>query len=218
MKIAVFGTGDVGRRLAGKLAELGHTVTLGSRTHDNATAAGWAAETGGRHGTFAEAAADSELIVNATSGLVSVAALTAAGAENLRGKVIVDVANPMDFSGGMPPRVPTFEGGVSLAEEIQRTFPETRVVKTLNTVNNSVMVRPSLVPGDHNVFVSGDDAEAKAVTSGLLQEFGWRPGQIIDLGGLATARPIEQYVAFWVVLYGAVGPGDFNISVTTAAN
>ncbi|MBO2448960.1 NAD(P)-binding domain-containing protein [Actinomadura barringtoniae] len=210
------GTGEVGQSLATGLVKAGHTVTLGSRTADNAAAAAWAADTGGRHGTFADAASSAELIVNATSGLVSVEALTAAGAENLADKVVVDVANPLDFSDGYPPKVATFEEGISLAEHIQRTFPDAHVVKTLCTVNNAVMVDPGRVPGDHNIFVSGDDRDAKKVASGLLGDLGWTSDQIIDLGGLPTARPIEQNILLWLVLSQALGTYDFNISVQRA--
>lgn len=176
MRIAVLGTGEVGRRLAGKLVSLGHKVTMGSRTADNADAKKWALETGGAHGTFADAATSAELVVNATGGLVSLAVLEAVGAGNLRGKTIVDVSNALDFSEGFPPRVVTPEGH-SVAEQLQKAFPEARVVKTLNTMNNAVMVEPGRIPGHHNVFVSGDDVDAKAETAALLRSFGWSPSR-----------------------------------------
>jgi predicted dinucleotide-binding enzyme len=215
MKIAVLGTGEVGRRIAGRLVELGHQVTLGSRSADNATAAQWSTETGGAHGTFAQAAAAAELVVNATGGLVSLAALAAAGEENLNGKVLVDVANALDFSEGFPPKVVQVDG-LSLAEQIQRAFPGARVVKTLNTMNNVVMVQPGLVPGHHNVFLSGDEAGAKAVVAGLLGEFGWAPAQITDLGGLNSARATEQLLPLWLHLYGKQGAVPFNFGVASA--
>ncbi|MFI6316448.1 NADPH-dependent F420 reductase [Nonomuraea sp. NPDC050556] len=215
MKIGVLGTGEVGRRLASKLVSLGHEVVIGSRTADNADAARWAAETGGGHGTFADAAQGAELVVNATGGLVSLAALEAAGADNLRGKVLVDVSNPLDWSHGFPPSVATPDGG-SLAEQLQKAFPEARVVKTLNTMTNTVMVEPSLIPGHHNVFLSGDDEEAKRVVAGLLGSFGWEPDQILDLGDLSSARGTELLMPLWLRLYQAVGPADFNISVRQA--
>jgi predicted dinucleotide-binding enzyme len=215
MKIAVLGTGEVGRRLATKLASLGHEITLGSRTADNAEATQWAEANGGAHGTFADAAGAAELVVNATGGLVSLAALTAAGADNLRGKVLVDVSNALDFSEGFPPKVVTFDGG-SLAEELQKAFPEARVVKTLNTMSNPVMVEPSRVPGHHNVFLSGDDEDAKAEVAALLRSFGWDSGQIVDLGDLSSARATELLMPLWLRLYGVLGPVDFNISVVTA--
>lgn len=215
MKIAVLGTGEVGRRLAGKLVSLGHEVTMGSRTADNADARQWASDTGGAHGTFADATAAAELVVNATGGLVSLAVLEAAGAQNLRGKTVVDVSNGLDFSEGFPPRVVTPDGH-SIAEQLQKAFPEARVVKTLNTMNNAVMVEPGRVPGHHNVFVSGDDADAKAETTALLRSFGWAPEQIIDLGDLSSARATEALMALWLRLYGVLGPVDFNLSVVTA--
>jgi predicted dinucleotide-binding enzyme len=212
MKIAVLGTGEVGHTLATRLAGLGHEVTMGSRTADNAAAREWASANAAAHGTFAEAAADAELVVNATGGLVSLAVLTAAGAENLRGKVVVDVSNPLDFSEGFPPKIATPDG-VSVAEQLQRAFPEARVVKTLNTMNNSVMVEPGRVPGHHNVFLSGDDADAKAEVSALLQSFGWGEDRILDLGDLTSARSVEQLVGLWVRLYGLLGTGDFNFAI-----
>jgi len=215
MKIAVLGTGEVGRRLATKLASLGHDVTIGSRTADNADARQWAADNGGAHGTFADAARTADLVVNATSGLVSLAVLEAAGADNLRGKVLVDVSNALDFSDGFPPKVVTPDGG-SLAEQLQKAFPETRVVKTLNTMNNTVMVEPSRIPGHHNVFLSGDDEQAKAEVAALLRSFGWTDAQITDLGDLSSARATELLMPLWLRLYGVVGPVDFNISVVTA--
>ncbi|QIS16708.1 NADPH-dependent F420 reductase [Nocardia arthritidis] len=211
MKIAVFGTGEVGRRLASKLVELGHAVTLGSRTADNAAASEWARETGGAHGTFADAAADAELIVNATAGTASVAALTAAGAANLSGKVIIDVSNGLEFTSGGPKLVIPEAG--SVAEELQRAFPEARVVKTLNTMNNKTMVDPSRVPGPHNVFLSGDDATAKADVAGLLRSFGWGSEQIIDLGDLSTARSTEPLVMLWINLSRTFGTENINLAV-----
>ncbi|MEV6063973.1 NADPH-dependent F420 reductase [Nocardia asteroides] len=212
MRVAVLGTGQVGRRLASKLVEVGHTVTMGSRTADNADAAAWAAETGGAHGTFADAAAASELIVNATSGTVSLAALTAAGADNLRGKVIVDVSNPLDFSHGFPPKLVVPDEG-SVAESLQAAFPDAFVVKTLNTTNNQVMVDPARIPGKHSIFLSGDDADAKKQVTELLTSFGWAADQLIDLGPLHTARSTEPTVLLWVSLYQALGTEDVTLGV-----
>ncbi|MFE7584470.1 NADPH-dependent F420 reductase [Streptomyces gardneri] len=217
MKVAVLGTGEVGRRLATKLVSLGHEVAMGSRTADNAEAVKWAEEHGGTHGTFADAAGPAELVVNATGGLVSLAVLESAGAENLRGKVLVDVSNALDFSEGFPPKVVTPDGG-SLAEQLQKAFPETRVVKTLNTMTNTVMVEPGRVPGDHNVFLSGDDEGAKAVVADLLRSFGWPSHRILDLGDLSSARATEQLLQLWLRLYGMFGTGDFNFSVSVAGS
>lgn len=215
MKIAVLGTGEVGRRLASILVGLQHSVTLGSRTADNAVATEWARETGGSHGTFADAAAASELVINATSGTASLAALTAAGAANLSGKVLVDVSNSLDFSDGFPPKLVVPEAG-SVAEELQHAFPAARVVKTLNTMNNKTMVDPGRIPGRHNVFLSGDDESAKADVAALLKAFGWTDSQIIDLGALNTARSTEPLVLLWVHLSRALGTDEINYAVATS--
>ena len=172
MNIGVLGSGIVGQSVGGKLAELGHSVVLGTRDPANvdekkgyAPSLGeWLAGAGpnARLGTFAEAAAHGAVIVNALNGLVSVEVLRPLAA-SLDGKLLIDISNPLDFSRGMPPAVLTYEGGASLAEEIQRALPGARVVKTLNTLTASLMVTPrQLADGDHSVFLSGDDAAAKA--------------------------------------------------------
>lgn len=218
MKIAVLGTGDVGLALATKLAAVGHAVVVGSRDAGNPRAAAWSAQTGGEHANFADAAAAGELIVNATNGLASPLALASAGEANLADKVLVDVANPLDFSGGFPPRIATFDAGVSLAEHLQLAFPAAHVVKTLCTVNNAVMVDPARVPGHHHLFLSGDDIGAKTTTTRLLHDLGWAEPQIIDLGGLSSARFQENYLGLWLGLSAALGTSDLNIEVHHAAD
>ena len=190
----------MGTTIAGKLRELGHDVLIGSRSAgDDAV-------------PFADAAAHGEFVFNCTNGAASLDALNAAGAENLSGKVLVDVSNALDFSQGAPPIV-----GVSiddsLGERIQRAFPEARVVKALNTMNTNVMVDPSVVAGEHDVFVSGNDEEAKAQVVELLESFGWPADRILDLGDITAARGQELYVAFWVRLMGPAGGPSFNIHV-----
>lgn len=204
----------MGRWLASRFVEVGHDMVLGSRTADNAEATAWAAQTGAGHGTFADAAAFGEVVLNATAGTVTAAVLAAAGAANLAGKVVIDVSNALDFSRGFPPDAVTFDG-LGVAETIQRDHPQVRVVKTLNTMNNQVMARPDLVPGDHVVFLSGDDAEAKATTAALLRDFGWRDAQILDLGGIGTSRATEQWVVLWIHINGGLGDGagQWNIAV-----
>lgn len=214
MKIGVLGTGMVGRTIATKLVGLGHEVTMGSRTADNEHAVAWAAEAGdgASCGTFADAAIAGELLFNCTAGSASVDALVSAGADHLRGKVLIDLANPLDFSAGMPPTLWVCNID-SLGEQIQRAFPDVRVVKTLNTMNCQVMVDPARVPGDHDVFVSGNDEGAKTQVKQLLGSFGWGEGQIVDLGDITTCRGPEMYLAMWLRLMGALGTGDFNIKV-----
>ncbi|MGZ5384546.1 MAG: NADPH-dependent F420 reductase [Acidimicrobiia bacterium] len=223
MRIAVLGTGPVGKSVAGKLAELGHEVVVGTRDPD-ATLARTEPDTFGNPpfsvwleqnsrvevATLAEATAGAELVVNATNGVGSIEALEAAGKENLAGKVLVDIANPLDFSQGMPPSL-TVSNTDSLGEQIQRRFPETTVVKALNTVNAYLMVDPKqLAGGEHTVFVSGNDPEAKATVGELLGQFGW--SDIIDLGDISTARGTEMYLPLWVRMY-ALGSPMFNIKV-----
>jgi len=204
MNIGVLGTGMVGNAIASKLVALDHAVMMGSRTPGNSKAAEWATRAGarGRIGTFAEAAAFGEVVFNCTHGASSLAALTAAGAENLNGKVLIDVANVL------PPDDP---GPQSLGQQIQNAFPQTRVVKTLNTVNCEVMVNPQLGSASHTIFVCGNDAGAKRTARGLLESFGW--SDIMDLGDIATARATESYLPLWLALWRTLGTAAFNIKV-----
>lgn len=211
MRIGVLGTGGVGQTLATKLVELGHEVTMGSRAAGGEKASAWVAEAGdgAREGSFADAAAHGELILNCTAGTASLDALAAAGEEELRGKVLVDVANPLDFSKGMPPTL-SVSNDDSLGEQIQRAFPDTRVVKALNTISSMVMVAP--IEGT-NLFVCGDDDAAKQEVTRLLGELGWPPESVIDLGGIDAARGMEMYLPLWLRLMGAQGGPGFNIAV-----
>lgn len=213
MRYGVLGTGMVGQAIAGRLVEVGHDVVMGSRSAGNERAAAWAAAAGDRAatGTFADAAAFGEIVVNATAGDASMEVLRAAGQEHLDGKVVVDVANPLDHA-TWPPTL-TVVNTDSLGEQIQRAFPAARVVKTLNTMNAAVMVRPDRVPGTHAVFVCGDDPAAKDEVRGLLSAFGWTADQILDLGDITAARGTEMYLALWLRLLGPVGDAPFNIAV-----
>jgi predicted dinucleotide-binding enzyme len=217
MKIAVLGTGTVGRTIGTKLVELGHEVTMGSRTADNENAREWVSAAGGgaAQATFEEAASGAELVFNCTGGSVALDVLRAAGAENLAGKVVVDVSNPLDFSQGMPPTL-TLCNTDSVGEQLQREFPDARVVKTLNTVNTAVMTNPAGVPGQHNLFMSGNDDEAKTTVKGILGDFGWPQHAIIDLGDITGARGQEMYLPLWLRLMGTLGRPDFNIAVVHA--
>ena len=216
MRFGVLGTGMVGQTIGTKLIGLGHAVTMGSRRAGNDKAVAWAAGAGDNaaEGSFADAAAFGEAVCNATAGAASLDALAAAGADNLAGKVLIDVANPLDMTAGMPPVLSVCNTD-SLAERIQRAFPAARVVKTLNTVNADVMVQPGIVPGSHTVFVSGDDPEAKAQVVELLAGFGWGAGDIMDLGDITSARGTEMYLALWLRLLAATGTGHLNVKVVT---
>ncbi|MFI7502782.1 NADPH-dependent F420 reductase [Streptomyces sp. NPDC049687] len=216
MRYGVLGTGVAGRTLGGKLVELGHEVTLGSRTKDNPVALEWAGSAGGgaAAGTFAEAAASAEIVVNAVAGQVALSALEAAGADSLDGKVVVDVSNPLWFEDGEV-RLSPVESD-SVGEQIQRAFPHARVVKSLNTVNCAVMVDPARVPGDHQVFVCGEDAEAKAQVTALLGEFGWPAERVLDLGGIRSARSVEMWLPLWLNVMRTFGHADFNLELRRA--
>jgi predicted dinucleotide-binding enzyme len=201
----------VGQAIGTKLVELGHEVKNGTR--DPQKLAAWRAAAGDRAsvGSFAESAAFGEIVFNCTSGTGSLSALTMAGEHNLNGKILIDVANPLDFSGGMPPAL-TVCNTDSLGEQIQRAFPAVRVVKTLNTVTAQVMVRPSLLPGEHDIFVSGNDAEAKARVTDILKTwFGWQ--SVIDLGDITTARGAEMLLPIWLRLYSVVQTPVFNFKI-----
>ena len=221
MRIAVLGTGAVGRSLAAALASRGHQVVVGTRDVDMTLArtepggsesfADWAAaHPDVRLVPYAEAGAHGEVLVNATSGAGSMAAVGAAAAAN--GTVVLDVSNPLDFSAGFPPTL-SVANTDSVGEQLQRAFPAARVVKTLNTVNARIMVEPGLVPGEHHIFVAGEDDEAKRVAVDLLGELGWPPARVIDLGGIRAARSTEMYLPLWLSLMGAVGSPMFNIQV-----
>ena len=224
MKIAVLGTGTVGQTVAAKLSDLGHEVVVGTRDPEatlsrtkpdalgNPPFPVWQADHPAvRLAPFADAAAEGELVVNATGGAGSLEALARAGEANLAGKVLLDISNPLDFSQGFPPSL-FVKDTDSLAEQIQRAFPAARVVKSLNTMTAAVMVDPGRVGGgDHSVFVSGNDPEAKQTVVALLEDLGHT--DVIDLGDLSTARGAELYRPLWLRVWGAVGTPFFNIKV-----
>jgi predicted dinucleotide-binding enzyme len=200
----------VAQGLSARLAELGHNVVIGTRDADKLR--GW--QSSNQRvliGSFAETAAHGDMVINATNGAGSLSALTMAGDENLADKILIDVSNPLDFSDGFPPSLTVF-GKDSLAEQIQRAFPRTKVVKTLNTVTARVMTHPlEVANGDHHVFISGNDADAKSPVMELLRSFGWI--NIFDLGDISTARGAEAYVLLWVRLYGALNTGMINVKI-----
>jgi hypothetical protein len=225
MKIAVFGTGIVGQVISEKLAALGHEVTIGTRSVQGAM------ERKGKDNfgrppfsewhkshsnisvrTFNEAAVGAEVIVNATNGSGTLSALEQAGATNLSGKVLLDISNPLDFSKGIPPSLFICNTD-SLGEQIQRTYPDLRVVKSLNTMNAYVMVDPSLLSDDHHVFMSGNDPSAKAIVKELLMAMGWKENNIIDMGDITTARGTEQLLPIWVRLWGVLQNPMFNFKI-----
>ena len=213
MRAGVLGTGIVGHTIASRLVQLGHEVRMGARSATNEKAAKWASQNGTRasNGTFADAAAFGEIVFNCTSGMSSLDALREVGAAPLDGKVLVDVANPLEHVAGKGTRL-AFSNDDSLGERLQAAFPTLKVVKTLNTVNSSVMVDPSRVPGEHTMFLCGDDAQAKAQVSEILSRwFGWR--ELIDLGDIKAARATEGLMPIWLKLWGTLKTLDFNLKV-----
>jgi 8-hydroxy-5-deazaflavin:NADPH oxidoreductase len=221
MKVAIIGSGIVGQTLGKKLVELGHDVVLGTRDPNKLDEAkGWAGslsdwltavENKATVATFSAAAAHGEIVINATHGMASLAALQTAGAENLQGKILIDVANELDFSQGMPPKSLAADT-TSLGEKIQAAFPNTKVVKTLNTMNCAVMVNPKqIADGNHTVFISGNDADAKAKVTALLQSFGWT--DIFDLGDITSARGTEMMMPIWLRAFGKLGNVPYNFKI-----
>jgi 8-hydroxy-5-deazaflavin:NADPH oxidoreductase len=224
MNIGVLGTGMVGQVVGGALSNKGHTVMIGTRDVHKALANTEKSAMGmpgfgtwhkdNQHiqvGTFAEAAKFGELLINATSGLASLEALKAAGAENLGSKVLIDIANELDFSKGMPPRV-LANTDRSLGEDIQAAFPNLKVVKTLNTMNAFVMVNPTLVKGgDSTVFINGNDAGAKAQVTEILKSLDWQ--DIMDLGDITASRSVEMLLPVWLRAWGVIGNTPFNFKI-----
>lgn len=230
MKIALIGTGTVGQTFASRLITLGHEVMMGTRNvsdklastardgYGNPPFSEWHAENKGvKLGTFAEAAAFGEIILNVSQGGSSINALKLADAKNLKGKILVDIANPLDFSKGMPPcLIPELSNTNSLGEEIQKTFPETKVVKTLNTMWCGLMVNPTIVGGgDHTNYICGNDADAKNQVKSLLKEFGWKNENILDLGDITSARGTEAVLPIWLRIWGATQNGAFNFKIVS---
>lgn len=213
MKFGILGTGMVGNAIGTKLVHMGHEAKMGSRTSNNEKAAEWVRANGPKasQGAFADAAAFGEIVFNCTAGEASVQVLKQVGEQNLRGKILIDISNPLDFSQGMPPTL-TVCNTDSIGEQIQRALPNVNVVKTLNTVNCNVMVNPSLVPGDHDIFMSGNDDAAKTKVREILTKwFGWK--SVIDLGDISTARGVEMYLPLWVRLFSLLQKPNFNIKV-----
>jgi predicted dinucleotide-binding enzyme len=228
--IAIIGTGTVGQTFASKLITLGYEVIMGTRNvsdklastvkdkYGNPPFSQWfAANKRVKIGTFAEAATSGEIIINASEGTNSINALTLADAKNLSGKIIIDVANPLDFSRGMPPcLVPELSNTNSLGEEIQKTFPDAYVVKTLNTMWCGLMINPNMIGGgDHTNYICGNDANAKATVIALMNEFGWRNENILDLGDITAARGMEAILPIWLRIWSTTQNGAFNFKIVS---
>lgn len=206
MKVGILGTGDVGEALGKAFITLGHEVKMGARIAANEKAGGWAKENGPKasHGTFADAAKFGELVVLATLGVANEAAIKAAGTDSFRGKVVIDATNPLDFSGGVPPKL-ALASNTSGGEEVQRLLPDAKVVKAFNTVGHAHMFRPSFPDGQPDMFICGNDSNAKIQVGELLRKFGWG---VIDVGGIESSRYLEAMCIVWV--HHGVKSGSWN--------
>jgi len=228
MKIGILGTGTVGQTLGARLADAGHHVMIGTRNVKEKLASDQPDHYGNppfrewlkAHPaiplvTYQEAASSCEVVINATQGGVSIQALQEAGNENLKDKILVDIGNPLDFSLGMPPSLlPNLSNTTSLGEEIQKAFPEAKVVKTLNTMWAGLMVNPGMLnQGDHTNFICGNDAEAKLTVRNLLKDMGWKDERILDLGDISSARGTEAYLPFWLRIMNSKKSAVFNLKI-----
>lgn len=218
MNIGVLGTGVVGETIATALTEKGHNVRMGSRSSNNEKAAAWVKKSNNHatQGDFNDAAAFGEIVFLCLNGEHALDAVSSINADSVAGKIVIDVTNPLDFSKGMPPRlIDGLHNSNSLGEEIQKVLPGAQVLKVFNTVNCNVMVNPKLVNnGDHSLFICGDNADAKnKVKHFLVDTFGWKPENLLDLGGISSARVTEAYVPFWVSMLQALGTPMFSIKV-----
>jgi 8-hydroxy-5-deazaflavin:NADPH oxidoreductase len=222
MKIAILGTGNVGQTYANKFIELGHEVMMGTRNPDETRSkekfADWHTSNAQvQLGTFAETVAFGEIVLNALQGAATIAAIKTASTKDFDGKIILDVSNPLDFSNGFPPSlIPELQNTNSLGEEIQKTLPNAKVVKTLSTMWCGLMVNPAMIGnGDHNAFIAGNDADAKAKIKEVMTSFGWITANILDLGDITKARGVEMYLPLWLSIYGATNNGAFNIKIVS---
>jgi len=211
MHITVIGSGSVGRTLAAAFAAHAHDVVLASRNPAAPDLVSWSARSRVRVAAPRDATADASVVVNATPGSAALDAVRAAGVPD--GAILLDVSNPLDFSTGSPTL--TTSRTESVAEHLQAAFPKAKVVKSLCTVNASIMVNPAALPEPTTQFVAGDDADAKSVITGLLTEFGWKPDQILDLA-LSAARSLESNILFWLDQYTAIGTLAFNVKIVHA--
>lgn len=227
MKIAILGTGNVGQAFATRLTGLNHTVAIGTRD----VAKTMANKEKDRYGTplmsefleanksvtlatFDKAAADADLIILVTRGDGAESALTAAG-KHIDGKIVLDITNPLDFSGDGYPSL-FLSNTTSLGETLQAKFPNAKIVKSLNTMYNGVMLNPRMLSEDSTVFISGNDAAAKDEVKALLKSFGWKDSEILDLGDITTARGTEMLLPIWLRIWGATQNGAFNFKIVAA--
>jgi 8-hydroxy-5-deazaflavin:NADPH oxidoreductase len=206
MNVGILGTGEVGKALGRGFITLGHAVKMGARDARNEKALAWARQMGANAsvGNFGDAASFGEIVVLATLGVANESAITMAGAERFRGKILIDTTNPLDFSGGMPPKL-AVSGNDSGGEQVQRLLPDAHVVKAFNTVGNAFMFRPDLPGGPPDMFICGNHDEAKTKVTAILKDFGWGT---VDVGGIESSRYLEAMCMVWVL--SAMRTGNWN--------
>lgn len=193
--VAILGNGTVGVSLAKGFAELGHEVVFGTRDKQgDKTVAALAAVPGARAAGFREAAQAASIAVLALPWVGLRDALQAVGAEALAGKLVIDPTNPLDFSSGAPQLALGYTD--SAGELVQRLLPEARVVKAFNIITATHMVHPKLPDGTPDMFIAGNDAQAKSDVQALLTAFGWRGA--IDMGDIRASRLLEPLAMLWI--------------------
>ncbi len=225
MKTGILGTGIVGRTLSKKLSDLGYEVTMGTRNIEDTLLRTENDSYGNppvrvfleenpeiQLADIPNTIKENRIIFNCTKGLAILEILNKVEDKHLNSRILVDVANPLDFTSGFPPTL-SVSNTDSLGELIQRAYPELKVVKTLNTMNAGLMVDPSRVEGDHNVFISGDHEEAKKEVMHILHSFGWEDKNILDLGDISTARGTEMLLPIWTRLYAKYHDVNFNFKI-----
>jgi 8-hydroxy-5-deazaflavin:NADPH oxidoreductase len=212
MRVGVLGTGEVGRRLAGGFHSRGHAVMIGSRDPDKPELRDWLSGDGAgiESGTFGQTAEHGQLLVLAVLGDAAEQAIAEAGRESFSGKVVIDAMNPLDFSGGFPPKL-SIAGEDSLGERVQRALPDARVVKAFNTIGNPYFVDPSFSEGDPTMLIAGDDEDAKQTVRDVLADFGW--SDTVDIGGIEGSRELEAICIAWVKIGGARGAWDHGFKL-----
>lgn len=206
MKVGIVGTGDVGKAVGRGFIALGKAVKMGARDARNEKAIAWAREMGANAsvGTFRDAADFGDIVVLATLGVANESAITMAGPESFRGKVVIDTTNPLDFSAGMPPKL-AVSGHDSGGEGVQRLLPDAHVVKAFNTVGNAFMFRPDFPGGPPDMFMCGNHEDGKAKVAAILRDFGWG---VVDVGGIESSRYFEAMCMVWVL--AAMRTGNWN--------
>jgi 8-hydroxy-5-deazaflavin:NADPH oxidoreductase len=211
-RVGVLGSGEVGRRLAGGFRSRGHEVMIGTRDPDKPEVQEWLSSegTGIEAGTFRQAAAHGELLVLAVLGDAAEPAIAGVGLENFTGKVVIDAMNPLDFSGGFPPKL-SISGEDSLGERIQRALPDAKVVKAFNTIGNAYFVDPSFSEGKPTMLIAGNDEDAKRTVTDALIDFGW--SDTVDICGIEGSRELEAICIAWVKIGGIRGAWDHGFKL-----